>query len=147
VLIAQSDFQAFFVKPKLGVRGEIRTLPILTSDAGPFIRLTQISLFHAADPPTKGRAMLPTSLDEPALQEALKNIIVKLVVGFVASAGLELGDNTTAAVSVFVASLVAAVLAYIQGKVTRSKVYAPANVPLDALPLEPADGEDVPINR
>jgi hypothetical protein len=91
--------------------------------------------------------MLPTSLDEPALQEALKNIIVKLLLGVAGSAGLFLADDQKAALTAIVAAIIAAGLAYVQGRVTRGKVYAPANVPLDAMPLEPADGEDVPVSR
>jgi hypothetical protein len=91
--------------------------------------------------------MLPTSLDEPALQEALKNIILKLLFGILAASGLQIADKPTAAITAITAAIVAAGLAYAQGWATRRKVWAPANIPTDALPLEPADGEDVPVSR
>lgn len=77
-------------------------------------------------------SLLPSSQDEPAIQDALVGIIVKLILGALASAGLTLADNVTAAIAVLVGAIVAAVIGYIQGKVTRGKVFSPATVAVKA---------------
>jgi hypothetical protein len=89
---------------------------------------------------------MPTSQDEPALQTALVHAVIALLLGVAGSAGLVLDDQETAAISVLVAAVLAAVLHYVQGRITRGRVFAPATVEQ----LAPGASEpvlDVPINR
>lgn len=93
--------------------------------------------------------MLPTSQDEPALQVAFVQALVKLIVGMPVAGGFILGHNLSAALAVFVAAFVASGWSVVQGWVTRSKVFAPANVPASPAP-EVQQGEslrDPSINR
>lgn len=92
---------------------------------------------------------MPTSQDEPVLQDALTSIIVKLILGIAASAGLKaISGSTIAALTAIIAALVAAAMTWVQAKVTRNKVFPPAHVATttsDALSVDPT--QLVPSNR
>lgn len=72
------------------------------------------------------------SQDEPAVEIAAKNAIVALLTGIAVSIAARFGINDASGISVLVTSVVGAVWLYVQGHITRSKVFSPATVAVKA---------------
>jgi hypothetical protein len=97
------------------------------------------------------------SQDEPAVEVAAKSAIIALLTGIAVSIAARFGVNDTPAISVLVTTGVGAVWLYVQGHITRGKVFAPATVAAKAPEMLgwPTDVQlppeltftDVPINR
>lgn len=73
-------------------------------------------------------ALIPTSADEPAIQDALVAVVLQLVLGAAGSAGFVVTDNVKAAGVTIIAGIVGALVSYVQAKSTRGKVFAPVTV-------------------